>query len=277
MRFDLMTQKPLRVGIDLTAIWRQPTGIFRYSTEIARHLLQMQEQEADIPIRYFLFFARNIHPDFLPFRGTFDAVIGPFTNELFIKQFWFPLILPRLDLDVMHYPAFPPPYFQPFAAYSTIMTLHDAGPWRYPQTLTLRGRLYFRALLARGMHTCTRVITVSNHAKAEIGVFLGERFLPKIAVIPEAAHSRFAFPCSDDLKASVRASYHLPERYFLTVATVEPRKNLVTLLAGYRLLSKRLGTKCPPLVIVGRRGWQYSTILQYVTELENKVIFPGLV
>ena len=31
-------QRQIRVGLDLTAIWRRPTGIFRYATELARHL-----------------------------------------------------------------------------------------------------------------------------------------------------------------------------------------------------------------------------------------------
>src|SRR5256714_12142065 len=152
----------LRIGIDLTAIWRRQTGIFRYAAEVAKHLLLLQETEPHI--RYVFFFAREIHPDFVAFQGSFDAVICPSANELLIKQFWFPFILPRLHLDLMHYPSFPPPYFHLFGP-RTIMTLHDAGPWRYADTLTLHGRLYFRTLLARGTRTCTRIITVSKHAK----------------------------------------------------------------------------------------------------------------
>src|SRR5258707_870188 len=125
--------------------------------------------------------------------------------ELLIKQFWYPLVLPLLHLDVMHYPSFPPPYVQLFRP-RTIMTLHDAGPWRYAEALTLHGRLYFRTLLARGTRTCTRAITVSKHAKLEIAHFLGERYLSKFSVIPEAARSEFATTCSDAFKQKVRAN-----------------------------------------------------------------------
>jgi len=119
--------KPLRIGLDLTAIWRHQTGIFRYAAEVAKHLHLLQETEPHI--RYVLFFAHEIHPDFAAFQDSFDAVICPSTNELFIKQFWFPFILPRLHLDVMHYPSFPPAFFHLFGP-RTVMTLHDAGPWR---------------------------------------------------------------------------------------------------------------------------------------------------
>lgn len=265
---------PLRVGIDLTGIWRRSTGIFRYAAEIGRHLLLLEENEP--PVRYVLFFAREIHPDFVPLKDSFDVVICPTTNELLLKQLWFPFILPRLRLDVMHYPSFPPPYFQPFGP-RTVMTLHDAGPWRYAQALTLHGRLYFRTLLARGTRNCTRVITVSEHAKSEIVHFLGGRYLSKIAVIPEAARPEFAITCSDSFKEEVRTRFELPDSYLFTVSTVEPRKNLVTLLDAYARLKKQTGSACPPLVIVGRKGWNSDDILGYMSELGESVRFPGFV
>ena len=267
-----MAEKSIRVGIDLTSLWRRPTGIFRYSAELARHLLSLAEAASQM--RYVLFFAREIHTDFLPWRDTFEAVLCPTTNELLIKQVWFPAILPRLRLDVMHYPAFPPPYSQPFGP-RTVMTLHDAGPWRYADALTLHGRLYFRTLLARGLQYCSRVITVSTHARSEIVYFMGEHFAPRLVVIPEAAQTAFSVPCSQEQRQRVRAAYGLPERYLLTVATVEPRKNLVTLLDAYQQLRQRLGNLCPPLVIVGRKGWHCDDIFGYMRALQESIIFPG--
>jgi glycosyltransferase involved in cell wall biosynthesis len=270
----IMAIEPVRIGVDLTAIWRRQTGIFRYAAELAKHLLLLKEAEPHT--RYVFFFAHEIHADFIPFQNSFDAVICPTTNELFIKQFWFPFILPHLHLDVMHYPSFPPPYFQPFGP-RTVMTLHDAGPWRYAEALTLHGRLYFRTLLARGTRNCVRIITVSEHAKSEVKQFLGEGYLSKIAVIAEAARSEFAAPCSDSFKRGVRARYELPDRYLFTVSTVEPRKNLVTLLDAYKRLREELGSSCPRLVIVGRKGWNCNDILGYVADLEGAVLFPGYV
>ncbi|GAC1354892.1 MAG: glycosyltransferase family 1 protein [Ktedonobacteraceae bacterium] len=268
-----MSKKLLRIGVDLTGIWRRPTGIFRYAAEVAKNLLH----EADPSVRYVLFFAREVHPDFKPLQDSFDAVICPTTNELLIKQVWFPLVLPRLHLDMMHYPSFPPPLLQLFGPRS-VMTFHDAGPWRYAEALTLHGRIYFRILLKQGVRTCASVITVSRHAKTEIGSFLGHRYLPKITVIPEAARPEFAIPRSDAFKAEVRRTYALPDQYFFAVATVEPRKNLVTLLAAYKHLKQQLNksdTPCPPLVIVGRKGWNCDDILGYMAELQGAVLFPG--
>ncbi len=271
-----MEKKLLRVGIDLTGIWRRPTGIFRYAAELAKSLLLLNENAVpgEQPVRYVLFFAREVHPDFRAQSNTFEAVICPTTNELLIKQCWFPVVLPLLHLDVMHYPSFPPPFVQPFGP-RTIMTLHDAGPWRYAEALTLHGRLYFRTLLTRGLRSCVRVIMVSEHARSEIGLLLGKQFFPKMCVVPEAAQPAFAVPCSEAFKQQVRTSYALPACYLLTVATVEPRKNLVTLLKAYHQLVAILGDACPPLVIVGRKGWNFDDILSYMEDLRSHVLFPG--
>ena len=264
--------KPLRVGIDLTGIWRRPTGIFRYTAEMAKHLLLLPETEP--ALRYVFFFSREIQSDFASLQHAFDAVICPTRNELLSKQLWFPLLLPRLHLDVMHYPTFPPPYVQPFGP-RTVMTFYDAGPWRYAQTQTLHGRLYFRTLLAQGTRTSTQIVTLSTHARSEIGHFLGKRYLPKISIAPGAVRAEFGIAVSDKLKQEIRARYQLSDPFFLTVATVEPRKNLPTLLDAYAQLRQQLGQACPALVIVGRKGWNCDDILRYMAALQDNVHFLG--
>lgn len=263
--------KTLRVGVDLTGIWRRPTGIFRYSTEMAKQLLLPETEPA---LRYVFFFSREIHPDFLPLQHTFEAVICPGRNELLSKQCWFPAILPRLGLDVMHYPAFPPPYIQPFGP-AAVMTFYDASPWRYAQAQTLHGRLYFRTLLARGAATSRQIVTLSRHAMSEIGHFLGERYLPKMSIAPGAVRAEFGMSASEACKQEVQARYQLFNPYFLTVATVEPRKNLPTLLDAYMQLRRQLGLACPVLVVVGRKGWNCDDILRYMAELRESVRFLG--
>ncbi len=262
--------KTLRVGIDLTGTWRRPTGIFRYTAEMVKQLLLLPETEP--ALRYVLFFARDIHPDFAPLQQSFETAICPTRNELLAKQCWFPHMLPRLHLDIMHYPAFPPPYIQ-VASARTVMTFYDTGPWRYPQSHTLHGRIYFRTLLAHGLHHCEHAVTLSKHARSEIGHVLGQRYLPKISIAPGAGRAEFGQHISDTDKQQVRNDLRLPDSYFLTVSTVEPRKNLPTLFDAYAQVKQRLGQNCPALVIVGRKGWHCEDILRYMAALQEHVLF----
>jgi glycosyltransferase involved in cell wall biosynthesis len=66
--------------------------------------------------------------------------------------------------------------------------------------------------------------------------------------------------------AAARARLQLPERFILFVGTIEPRKNLATLLDAWAMLSDR-----PDLVIVGAWGWNYEPIKDRLGRLGNAV------
>jgi glycosyltransferase involved in cell wall biosynthesis len=66
----------------------------------------------------------------------------------------------------------------------------------------------------------------------------------------------------------------LPDRFWLFIGTLEPRKNLVTLLQAYAALSpnQRL-----PLIIGGGRGWDYDAIFETVEHYRLNIQFPGFI
>jgi glycosyltransferase involved in cell wall biosynthesis len=69
----------------------------------------------------------------------------------------------------------------------------------------------------------------------------------------------------------------LPERFVLFLGTLEPRKNLTTLIEAFaRTGMVRQGIK---LVIAGGKGWYYQEIFKRVEELDlaGAVRFPGFV
>lgn len=67
--------------------------------------------------------------------------------------------------------------------------------------------------------------------------------------------------------------------YFLTLGTIEGRKNHILLLEIWRDMAREMGDACPQLVIVGQRGWQCDAAIAmldtdmilrgHVTELAN--------
>ena len=64
-------------------------------------------------------------------------------------------------------------------------------------------------------------------------------------------------PADEERRAAVRARYRLPERFFLYLGTIEPRKNLARVIAAWT----RLAETCPlDLVIAGREGWKVGPI-----------------
>jgi glycosyltransferase involved in cell wall biosynthesis len=126
------------------------------------------------------------------------------------------------------------------------VTIHDAVPWTHPETLTRRGVSWHKAMAKRAERYADAIV-VDTHAVAhELGEILdlGDR----IRVIGAAVGSSLRLP--DD--ASERASrLDLPERYLLSVGTLEPRKGLEPLI---RALALGLPDDVP-LLIVGPAGW----------------------
>ena len=119
----------LRVGIDLTGLWRPRTGIFRYAERITAALLARHDG-----IEYTLFYRRGERqPEFGgPFRVRMAPT--PVRQERLATQLWFPLARRRLKLDLIHYPAFPPPLLQ---WRGMVANIHDLTVMRYPETMTL--------------------------------------------------------------------------------------------------------------------------------------------
>jgi glycosyltransferase involved in cell wall biosynthesis len=55
----------------------------------------------------------------------------------------------------------------------------------------------------------------------------------------------------------IRAKYHLPERYFVFIGTLQPRKNIARLVAAYNLYRQQTGDDAA-LVLAGGKGWLYD-------------------
>jgi glycosyltransferase involved in cell wall biosynthesis len=123
------------------------------------------------------------------------------------------------------------------------------------------------------------VITISHHVKQEMVERLGVD-PARIDVTYLAADEHFR-PAAAEVVERVLQSRGLPARYILTVGTVEPRKNLATLLTAYARLPQDI-RESHPLVIVGMRGWvgdssHYGEVAALAERLglAEKVIFAG--
>jgi glycosyltransferase involved in cell wall biosynthesis len=260
-------ERKLRIGIDLTGLWRPATGVFVYAIELAHQLLRLDNHNS-----YTLFFTGEVQPNFRELHGKFRSVVIPVRDEVISKQLVLGTLCNTLQLDVMHFPAFPPALacFRPF-----IWTLHDATPWLYPETMNWKSRLYFGHLGARAARSSKAIITVSNEAKRNIIEALR---VPesKVRVIYEGVDGAFRKIDEHAFLNSVRARYRLPERFLLTVGTLEPRKNLPFLIRAYKRFRELTDAKLG-LVIVGRKGWKSQAIDQSLAEAGDGVVVTGFI
>ena len=105
----------------------------------------------------------------------------------------------------------------------------------------------------------------------------------KVSVTHLAAASCFHPEKNVARIAEVRARYRLPaeKSYFLTVCTLEPRKNLDSVIRGFARLRRERGNAADTvLVLVGNVGWQTEAIdraLEENSDCRHAVLQTGYV
>jgi len=157
----------------------------------------------------------------------------------------------------------------------TVLTVHDLIFERYPEHHKFFNYRYLKAMMPIYCRRATTIIAVSEATKRDL-VDCYALDPERITVVPEAAAPHFR-PQSAPKVQAVRAKYNLPARYALSVGTIEPRKNLSTLVdACGPLLEEGV---LDALVLVGGRGWLYEGFFEHLAGVHwcDKVLIPGYV
>lgn len=148
-----------------------------------------------------------------------------------------------------------------------IVVCHDLSQEIFPEFFTPRQRLWHWLINPRALYArADQLIAISHNTKEDL-VDLYDIAKDKIKVIyPGIDHENFQ---PDAPTAVVRDKYQLNPGYLLSVGTLEPRKNLETLIEAYDLLASTRPA-VPALVIAGAEGWKYDRIYRFWLRAAHK-------
>lgn len=221
------------IGIDATLLRPdRVTGVERYALGLLRGLAERLAPDEVV------MFLRPDAPEAaraLPFRRR----VAPLTARVPVDQLWLPWAARRAGVELLHTLAFPTPVLW---RGPSVMTVHDATPWLFPDVVSRGMRLYYRPLFPQALARAAAVLTVSHASRRDLGDVAGVA-PERIHVTPNGVEARF--------HAAPRPRGGRP--YLLAVGTLEPRKNLSDLVAAFRLL-RRAGRDLE-LRVAGRAGW----------------------
>ncbi len=176
------------------------------------------------------------------------------------------------EFDVYHALAFVAPLL---LTKPSVVTIYDLSFIHYPQVLTPARRLYLRLLTGLTCQRARRVIAISHSTARDLSASLGVP-ADKIDVAACGYDTKRFKPLPQAEIAEFKRAKDLPEQFWLFVGTLEPRKNLPTLLNAYAALpaNERL-----PLVLAGGKGWQYDDIFTTIERhrLGDSVLLPGFI
>ena len=219
-------------------------------------------------------------------------------QRLWHDQFGVRALRRRMEAGVVHFPANVGPLL---AMDGAVLTVHDLSFLRGPQWYRPDRAAYYRYAVRRSARLAARVIVDSQATAADVVELLG---VPedRIDVVPLGVGDEFRCGCHAQapslgvrgqdgpghaqtefgrgtqprLQTGVRERYRLPERFFLFVGTLEPRKNLVRLIDAFT----RIAPGCEhDLVLAGRDGWKVAPIraAAAASPQARRIHFPGFV
>jgi glycosyltransferase involved in cell wall biosynthesis len=189
------------------------------------------------------------------------------------EQTVLPIELVREGADLLHALGF----VSPIAWRGrTVVTVYDLSFLRFPEVYNRANRVYLGTFTPPSLRRADRVITISEDARRDVIELCGvapERVTPILL----AADERFR-PAPSAAIEAFRARQGLPDRFVLYQGTLQPRKNVETLVRAYALLRSQ-GSDDHRLVLAGPRGWQYEPIFELIRQLglAGSVTFPGFV
>ena len=187
-------------------------------------------------------------------------------------------------MDITHGPVNVAPLL---SAAPSVVTIHDLAFLLFSDKHLPAKRRYLALMTRLSARRASTVLTVSESTRADVLRLLK---LPpeKVIAVPIAIDEEYRYLGNDTAFCAGVAEFKrrrgLPERYFLYLGTLEPRKNIPALLRCYADLRRQEAGKqsadaIPKLVIAGPKGWLYDQIFAQVKELnlEDSVMFPGFV
>jgi glycosyltransferase involved in cell wall biosynthesis len=260
----------MRIALDAIPLVAAKTGIGHYTDALAYSLASCFSDHQYVLLSPFdfAFEASNGHPknlnkQFFPVRSVF-------------RKWWLfglPAMLQISPVDLFHGTNYCIPVYAPCP---TVVTIHDLSLFTqshtHEQDNVTRGRRRMPMMARRA----SAIIAPSEWTKREIVKHLHIR-PEKIRVIFEAAREGMK-PLPREECLPVLKKHEIRSPYLLYVGTIEPRKNLLTLIRAYDELIRTTSHK-PQLVLAGGRGWLFDEVFKLVEDLKlgDAVRFTGYV
>lgn len=257
----------LKVVVDATPIQPKPSGVGLYVANLidSLHKLQVQE-EFKLGIAY-----QPGLKNWLSGNLSLPALINQFPNIYFVP---IPVRLSSLLLSLSPNPLISSYFEQGFdypdivqgTNYSVyccgnskrIINIYDLVFIKYSDYIDSVVQQYEKRI-KQCLKWTDLVLTISESSKRDVVEYLGVD-PQRVYVTPLASRYSSEYLSEDQserLKASIDYDFSIP--YLLFVSTIEPRKNITSIIAAFNRLKHKHKIE-HHLVLIGRKGWHYEPI-----------------
>ena len=269
----------MRIGIDCRTILNpaggERAGVGHYTYYLVKNLLALDRKND-----YVLFFDSRLK-DVEEFKKYKNAIIRffPFYQykkylPLIYSQLLISAVLNRENLDIFHSPANVIPFYY---SKKSVITVHDLAIYKFPEffpkTFLSRQAFSTKILVPKSLAQASQIIAVSKNTKKDIIEEFGLAE-EKIEVVYEGVTTNQEICANVANWENVFKKYGIKEKFILFLGTIEPRKNIVSLIRAFR--NARLVYDSPlkdyQLIIAGGSGWNDQPIYQAITDANASIL-----
>ena len=258
----------MRIGIDGIPLATPKTGIGHYTFELAQELARLAPEDefelvAPVPVELGADGPANLRAMHAPVNA--------------LRRRWWtiglPLYVRQNKLALFHGTNYNVPLWQ---RCPTVVTIHDLSLLlhadTHPEHLVRRARRRLPAMT----RIATRIITDSESVRREICEHLN--VAPEKITAVALAPRRAFHPIAEMEAREARRRLGVEDEFILFVGTVEPRKNLLTLVRAFDELLRTTDQR-PQLVIAGQKGWLNDELFTLIeqTALGERILFTGYI
>ena len=183
---------------------------------------------------------------------------------------WKQIILPFKILKHKPNVLICPDYVAPLWRLKTLKlcVIHDTLFWDYPKNYNRLWRKYYTRLISLGLRGNSSVVTTSNHVKSNLeSLFSKQNFSIKVI------YQSFLISETDDDR--ILKTLNLEDSDFLLhVGSFDKRKDLITLVKGFKLLKENRKNKHLKLVLAGQKTLNGNE--EVLNELESYIFTNNL-
>lgn len=267
--------KPLHIAIIADPLQKQDSGVFQYTFNLVKQFARLKNHKVSIVL-----LKKDYTTDKEPATcNPQPATIYYLPNTLkFLKDdpirtfVTLPRLIKKLSPDIVIEPA----HFGPFnlpRRIKRVTVIHDLTPIKFPRFHRFQSQFLQRIFLPGILKRADLIVTNSENTKKDV-----------IAYSPQAKEkTTFIHLGKDEFfkperDISVLRKYGVKQPYFLFVGTIEPRKNLITLLEAFEQFKQKNQTN-HALVIVGGKGWKSGRFFKKLKQypFRSEIIIPGYV
>lgn len=258
------------IGLDGIPLTELKTGVGHYTFELARALARAAPHN-EFELAYPSTFPPIDLPSSLPINLKAARVkVGP------LARHWWSIGAPRYvrrrGIELFHGTNYDIPLRQ---RCPTVLTVHDLSLLTHPETHEKRRLRRARRRLRLMARASTVIITPTEFVKNEVHSLLGPPS-EKIFAVPEAFRECF-YPQPFTATESARRRFGIEGDFLLSVGTIEPRKNIGTLVRAFAEVMRRDSARKLQLVVAGGEGWLTSDFFTEVKRsgVADRIVFTG--